>query len=200
VLARDASTSAHAVAVRARTSLPTVLLAGFASALGRYTRQPDVVIGSAVSRRAQDGTAQMLGPFMNTLPLRIRIGDQPTLRTILPGVRSASLAALDHQDAPFRLVVEQATAAHGPAASGIGQVAFVMEDAERGEFTLGGLTATLELPARVTSRRDLTLTAAVANGDIVGTITYDRDLFDIATIERISEDWESAMASAQDCA
>jgi hypothetical protein len=198
--AKDVSTAAHAIAAREQASLPTVLLAAFALAIGKYTGQPDVVIGSAVSRRSQEATEQIIGPFMNAVPMRIRVGTRSSLRALLPHVKAASLAALDHQDAPFQLVLEEAAAEHGAAASGIGQVAFVMADAEEAEdgvFALGDLSLTLEAPDHVTSRRDLTLAITVANGDLAGTLTYDRDLFDVETIIRISKDCEAAITLAR---
>ena len=197
--ARDHSAAVHVIAAHEQASLPTVLLAAFASAIGRYTGQPDVVIGSAVSRRSPEGTEQIIGPFMNTVPLRIRVGHRSSVRELLPHVKAAALAALDYQDAPFQLVVDEAAAEHGAAASGLGQVAFVMaeaDEAEPGGVPLGELSPTLEAPVHLTSRRDLTLAISVANGAIAGTITYDHDLFDAATIARIAGDCEAALATA----
>jgi non-ribosomal peptide synthetase component F len=191
---------AQAIARRHEASLPMVLLAAFALAIGKHTGQPDVVIGSAVSRRTEPGTEQMVGQFMNTLPLRIRSADRPTLRLLVPHVKCVLLEALEHQDAPFHLVVEQAAVEYGSVAEGLGQLTFVMADATSGSVALGGLSATLQEPEHLTSRRDLTLSIAIAEGSIVGTITYDADLFHPSTIERMGKDFHAAIASASsDC-
>jgi len=39
------------------------------------------------------------------------------------------------------------------------------------------------------------LTTVVAEGDITGTMTYDDDLFDAATIERLVGEFQAALAS-----
>jgi non-ribosomal peptide synthetase component F len=175
-----------------------VLLAAFAAALGKYTGQPDVVIGSAVSRRTQSATEQMFGQFMNTLLLRISLADRASLRALVPQVKAVMLAALEHQDAPFVVVLAEATAAYGPAAAGIGQAIFIIGDVEEGSVEMADLSLSLLEHEHVTSRRELTLSIAVTNGEIAGTMTYDRDLFNHDTVERIRRDFEAAVASVRD--
>lgn len=194
----EISDAAHAMAARERASLYMVLLAAFASAIGRYARRPAVVIGSPVSRRNQPGTERILGPFMNTLPLRIDLPDGSSLPNLVRNVKAVLLAALAHQDAPFHHVTAALTAEHGPAAAGIGQVAFVIEDPAPSELVLGGLSLTRVEPVQVTSRRELTLSVAATNGEIAGMMTYDRDLFNVVTIQRIVRDFEAALAPARD--
>ena len=63
--------AARALAVREQASLYSVLLAAFAAALGRYADRRTVVIGAPVTRRTDPATQLILGPFMNTVPLRI---------------------------------------------------------------------------------------------------------------------------------
>ena len=51
-------------------------------------------------------------------------------------------------------------------------------------------------PAR--SRAELTLTFVAVKGDITGTMTYDRDLFEATTIAGMLANFEAAVASAPD--
>ncbi len=56
----------------------TVLLAGFATLLMRYSGQEDFVIGSVITRRPPE-VKSLLGFFINSLALRTEPGGQPNL-------------------------------------------------------------------------------------------------------------------------
>ncbi|MDZ7356795.1 MAG: amino acid adenylation domain-containing protein [candidate division KSB1 bacterium] len=62
-------------------TLNTVVQAAWGLVLGRYHQTDDVVFGATVSGRPPDlsGAEDMIGLFINTLPVRIRISDQETL-------------------------------------------------------------------------------------------------------------------------
>src|SRR5204862_6952816 len=68
-----------------------VPLAGFASLLRRYSGQEDVVIGSPLANRGRQEVEGLIGLFVNTLPLRIRMHGEPTFRALLGHVREMTL-------------------------------------------------------------------------------------------------------------
>jgi amino acid adenylation domain-containing protein len=190
-----AARAARALATRERASLYMVLLAAFASALARYARRPDVVVGSPVSRRSQPGTEQILGPFMNTLPLHI-VANGAGLPALVGQVKERLLGALAHQDAPLQCIVSELGLGGDAGAAGLGEVALVMDEPAPGELRLGDLSLA-RLPAEaVVARRELTLSVAAGEDEIAGTVVYDRDLFDPATIEGITRDFEGKLATA----
>ncbi|MBO1919807.1 hypothetical protein J4710_02640 [Staphylococcus xylosus] len=47
-----------------------ILLSSFMILLHKYSRQEDVVIGSPISGRTHQDTDNLLGMFVNTLPMR----------------------------------------------------------------------------------------------------------------------------------
>ncbi|MCP2163254.1 non-ribosomal peptide synthase/polyketide synthase [Goodfellowiella coeruleoviolacea] len=88
-----------ALARRHGVTLTTVLQLAWAVVLGRLTNQRDVVFGTVVSGRPADlpGVAAMVGPFVNTLPVRVRLSEQDTVAAALVGLRREQTALLDHQ-------------------------------------------------------------------------------------------------------
>jgi amino acid adenylation domain-containing protein len=177
--------AARALAVREQASLYSVLLAAFAAALGRYADCRTVVIGAPVSRRSDPATQLILGPFMNTVPLRIDLDAGQDLPTLVGEVKTKVLEALSNQDAPWHLVLAALAAQHGQKAFGIGEVGFLMDDPVPGEFSAGGFTLTRVPPERIVARRALTVAMSSRTGQITGTVTYDGALFDPRSIERI---------------
>ena len=59
------------------TTLYVTLLAAFIALLHRYTGQEDIVIGTPVAGRTRSDLEGMIGFFVNTVPLRARMGDDP---------------------------------------------------------------------------------------------------------------------------
>jgi len=193
-LPRADTAAARALAVREEASLYTVLLAAFASAVGRYAQQPMVMLAAPVARRNDRQTQLMLGPFINTVPLRINLDAADDLPALVRGVKSTVLGALSNQDAPWQHVLSALTAMHGPHASRIGQLGFLMDDPAPGEFSAGGFNLTRVPQERVVARRELTVAMSTRRGQITGMVTYDEALFEPRTINGIIADFIVALS------
>ncbi|TCO17546.1 amino acid adenylation domain-containing protein, partial [Pedobacter psychrotolerans] len=66
--------------------------------LSRYTDNNDVVFGSVVSGRPGElqGVEEIVGLFINTVPVRIRTGDWMTVRDLLKEVQKNFISGSDH--------------------------------------------------------------------------------------------------------
>ncbi|HTF82917.1 MAG TPA: amino acid adenylation domain-containing protein, partial [Cytophagales bacterium] len=69
----DISTSVETYSLHYKVSSYHLLLAGYYVLLHKYTQQEDIVVGTAVANRTKDEIQQMLGMFVNMLPLRNRV-------------------------------------------------------------------------------------------------------------------------------
>jgi amino acid adenylation domain-containing protein len=87
------------------TTTATLGLALFASLLYRLTRQGDMVIGMGVAGRDRVETEGLIGFFVNVLPLRIQISDDTEFGALVDRVHASKVAAMDHRDYPFDLLV-----------------------------------------------------------------------------------------------
>ena len=59
------------------------LLAGWSALLSRLSGQSDVVIGTPVANRPRRELESLLGFFANTLALRVRLEDDPSVAELL---------------------------------------------------------------------------------------------------------------------
>ncbi len=189
-----------AVATLARREGATpfmILLAAFQTLLYRYTGQEDVLVGSPVAGRNRTELEGLIGFFVNTLVLRGRFASSnpegESFRAVLGRTRAATLAAYAHQDLPFERLVEELgverSLAHGP----LFQVVFALQNAPAGALELPGLTLAPLGVGSDTAKFDLSVSLSEIDGRFAGTAEYAADLFDAATIRRLSGHFETLL-------
>ncbi|MFJ9426302.1 amino acid adenylation domain-containing protein [Streptomyces sp. NPDC101249] len=110
----EETTAALTAAARARgLTVSSVLQGLWAILLGRLTGRTDVVLGATVSGRDADlpGIESMVGLFINTLPVRVRLRPGEPLADLLTRVQGEQSALLDHRH--LGLADIQRAAGHG---------------------------------------------------------------------------------------
>ncbi|KWA17631.1 non-ribosomal peptide synthetase [Burkholderia cepacia] len=90
----------------AQATVFTVLLAALDAWLSRLTGATDVVVAVPVAHRQRPETRALLGLFLNTVALRVRVSPTLPFRALVDAARTAALDAVAHQDVPFERVVD----------------------------------------------------------------------------------------------
>ncbi|HYH82549.1 MAG TPA: condensation domain-containing protein, partial [Longimicrobium sp.] len=174
-----------ALAQRHGATLFMTLLAGWAVVLARLSGQRDVVVGTVAANRGRAEVEGLIGFFVNTLALRVELGDSPTVAELLDRVRMRALKAQQHQDIPFEQVVERVQPVRSLSHAPLFQAMFAWQNAPGGRAELPGLELTLLPPdAGDTAKFDLTLTLAERDGRIAGAVEYATALFEPETVAR----------------
>ena len=112
------------------------LLSAFAALLQRYTGQDDIVVGSPIANRQEPQLEQLIGFFVNSLVMRLRIQPEASFRTLIAEVRRTTLDAYQHQDIPFERLVEVLSPKRSLSHSPVFQVVFALQNASMGETRL----------------------------------------------------------------
>jgi amino acid adenylation domain-containing protein len=163
-----------------------LLLAAWATLLGRYSRQNDLAIGTPVANRVDGQTDHLIGFFVNMLMLRSHLSGHLTVRELLRQIKSTALEAYDHQELPFdRLVEELQPKRHG-SETPLAQAAFVLQNIHVPELSAGGLQLRAETRHTTTAKFHLLLDLFEEDGKMAGTLEYATDLFESATAERLA--------------
>ncbi|WP_441964820.1 amino acid adenylation domain-containing protein, partial [Mycolicibacterium houstonense] len=173
-----------------------VVQAALAALLAQLSASSDVAVGIATAGRSDPGLDELVGFFVNTLVLRLDLAGDPTIADLLDQVRQRGLAALEHQDVPFELLVERLNPARSLTHHPLVQVMvswqnFAAEQAS--SLELGDVQATpLDAETR-TARMDLVFSLAErfseagAPAGIGGVVEFRTDVFDATSIRTLVE-------------
>jgi non-ribosomal peptide synthetase component F len=168
------------------------LLAAFTVLMARYSGQEDVVVGTANGNRPQVETERMLGLFVNTMVVRADLSGDPSFRELLARVRKRALEDYTHGDLPFEKLVEELRPPRDLSRSPIFQVLFVIQNTPLEALARGAVSGVIG--ERGTAAYDLSLYLIETGRGFSGSLEYNTDLFDRATVRRFSEHYEHLLA------
>ncbi|WP_368664947.1 amino acid adenylation domain-containing protein, partial [Mycobacterium sp. E3298] len=166
-----------------------VLQAALAVLLAKVSATSDVAVGFPVAGRQDPALDELVGFFVNTLVLRVDLAQNPTLAEVLAQVRQRSLAAYEHQDVPFEMLVERLNPTRSLTHHPLVQVMLTWQNDSPAELTLGEAHATALPLDTHTARMDLVFSLAerwtedAQPAGIGGAVEFRTDVFDTETIE-----------------
>jgi amino acid adenylation domain-containing protein len=181
-----------ALSRRQGASLFMMVLAAFTGLLRRHTGRGDFPVATITAGRTRAELEPLVGYFTNTLIIRAAAGGDPGFGELLARTRGATLAAYDHQELPFSLLVE-ALRAEGPP---LFEVLFLLQPPS--SEVAASDAAVAEFPVEGTHAQDfaLVLDLVEAGGGLSGTFSYNQALFDSTTALRWRGHLEALLAGA----
>ncbi|HEU4648610.1 MAG TPA: MupA/Atu3671 family FMN-dependent luciferase-like monooxygenase [Gemmatimonadales bacterium] len=170
--ALDTFASAHGL------TLNTLVQGAWAQLIARYTGESDILFGAARACRgwSAERTAEMVGMFMNVVPVRARIAPDDTLRPWLTQLRAQQRPVRNHEHAALASIQRWTGA---PAGTALFESVLVFDYASLNASlrALGGAWQHREF--RLAERTGYPLTLNADGGEqLVVRLTYDRSRFD----------------------
>ncbi|MFI2511456.1 non-ribosomal peptide synthase/polyketide synthase [Streptomyces sp. NPDC018972] len=187
-LPRDTTRRLARVGRDRQATLFTTLVAAAQAYLARLTGGEDITVGTVTSGRDRAEVQHLVGFFVNTLVLRSRVTPDRQFPEFLGEVRETVLDAFAHQEAPFEQVVDEVQPVRDTSRTPLFQVMVVLQNAPAVALDLPGLEATDVDTELRHAAFDLTLEfAETGTGELHGVLTYNTDLFEAATAERMAD-------------
>ncbi|WP_243746213.1 condensation domain-containing protein, partial [Tahibacter aquaticus] len=185
----DAATLAglNALARRHDASLFMLLQAAFALLVARWSGESDIVIGTPIAGRLHPDVEPLIGFFVNTLVLRSDLSANPTFEQLLAQARATALAAYEHQEIPFEMLVDELKPARSLAHAPLFQLMFTLQNNEQSALVLPGLSLAPLASRQVPAKFDLELAASESAQGLKLSWNYAKSLFDAATIARLGD-------------
>jgi amino acid adenylation domain-containing protein len=193
---KDVSRALKELSRQAGTTLFMTLMAAFKVLLLRYTGQEDIVVATPIANRNRSEVEKLIGFFVNTLVLRTQISGNCSFVSLLEQVKKITTEAYSHQDFPFEKLVEDLHPERDLSRPPLSLVMFALQNAQQ-ESTLSfpivpqrkailsGQSSVNLADEILVSEFDLELSIVDTEDAIVGTLIYNRDLFNKSTINRL---------------
>ena len=184
-----------------------VMQAALAVLLAKVSASPEVAVGFPIAGRDDPALDELVGFFVNTLVLRVDLAGDPTVAELLAQVRQRGLAAYEHQDVPFEVLVERLNPTRSLTHHPLVQVMLGWQNlpwqssGPAAGLALGDVQVTPLAADTQTARMDLVFslaehwTEAGEPAGISGTVEFRTDVFDAASIEALIERLEPVLVA-----
>jgi acyl transferase domain-containing protein/acyl carrier protein len=189
-LSKELTQGLNQLSQKENATLYMTLLAAFMTLLYRYSNQEDIVVGSPIANRDRVEFEGLIGPFLNTLPLRADLSGDPSFRELLLRVREVTLSAYDHKDIPLEKLVQELGLERNLSYSPLFQVWFALQNLPKTVVELSDLTLKALEVANGTVQFDLELFVYEETESLSACFNYSTGLFDATTIYQMASDLE----------
>lgn len=105
-LSHELSEKIYELSKRLNVTPYMLLLSAYYILLSRYSGQTDIVVGSPSAGRSKKEFENVIGMFVNSLPLRCQLDLNSSFETFIAQIKNLCLKAYEHQDYPFDLLVK----------------------------------------------------------------------------------------------
>ncbi|GGK79749.1 non-ribosomal peptide synthetase [Mangrovihabitans endophyticus] len=162
------------------------LLSAFGAVLSRHTGQTRLLIASPVANRDRAEFEDMVGCFLNTVPIPLDLTGDPRFADLITRTTDSALQAFAHQRVPFGRLVAELVPHRDLSRSPLVQVLFALQNIRPATFEAPGMISKKVEISEANVQFDLNLKMTDTGAEIIGWLDYDTELFDPTTIDRIA--------------
>lgn len=166
-------------------SLFMLLLAAYNLLLAKYTGQEDIIVGTPVSNRPDENFGDLVGLFVNTLPLRHYPSPEKKFADFLQEIKTNCSQALRYKNYPFERLIGDLSLARDLSRNPLFDFALVLQAEVLPDFNTQGL-AINPLPIDYRQAKfDLTLDAVDTGINLQFELEYASHLFTAQRIQKM---------------
>jgi amino acid adenylation domain-containing protein len=189
---RELTNKIKRLEAEAQVTCNIVLLSIFYILLSKYTGQEDIVVGTPITGRRDVDLQDIVGMFVNTLPLRNKPEGHKTFKDFLEEVKESAFNGYENQDYQFDELVVHLGLQGNPHRNPLINTTFTFQNSGKQKLEIPDVPIKdLKMqPYKYEigkAKFDLTLDAAENNGSITMLLRYLTMLFKRETIEKIKE-------------
>jgi len=167
------------------TTVNIVLMAIYIVLLHRYTGQDDIIVGSPIQGRLNIETENMIGLFVNTLPIRIKLESNQRFVELLENVKQVNANAFQNQEVPFERLVEEIVVDRDISRAPIFQTLFTFQEVSNRQYQIGEMDLEQINLYNETCQVDISYWVKSSPESVTGAIEYNPDLFRRDTIQQL---------------
>jgi amino acid adenylation domain-containing protein len=182
-------------AARGATSPFRIAFAAFFALLHRLTGQADILIATTLIGRRDPRFASLVGFFVNTAGVRLRIEDAMRFDSLAAALDTEIDALVEHEDYPFSLAAQDAATGREPGPNPFAPVAFTKLPTSRLRH-VAGLEISEERVFLDEANQDLSVYMQDDRGAFRFTWVYRSGMFDHPAIERLAGWFQELLGDA----
>ncbi|MEO3738701.1 amino acid adenylation domain-containing protein, partial [Shewanella baltica] len=198
-LSEKLSQQVRILASRHETTVYTTLLSGFYLTLSVISGQRDLIIGTSSDNRHHAQTHSLIGFFVNSLPLRMKLDPSQSISQLLTEVHELTTQAKVHQELPFEQIVNALQVERDPSHHPLFQVMFSMQsfdEAGSNKYSLPFMDVSLSDSQDVynIAKFDLSLDISDGQEQMFANFNYSCSLFEESTIIRFADMYQKVLS------
>jgi amino acid adenylation domain-containing protein len=172
------------LAGKTSSTITMVFLAAYNLFLHKLTGQEDIVVGIPVDSRPPHDFDNVVGMFVNTLPLRNQPKKELSFSDFIENVKQNAIKDYEHQNYPFDLIVNNLNLENDLSRNALIDTLLVYESADDRTFHLKDLSVIPYPNKKELAAYDLILEIIEQNNEASLRFEYSTELFKHETIKR----------------
>lgn len=154
-----------------------LLLSVYYILLKKYSSQSDIVVGTPIAARTIPDLNNIIGMFVNTLPLRVSIDSKKSFKNFLYTVKDLCLDCFNHQTYPFDELVSKLNLQRDSSRNPLFDTMFIYQNSGLEDLNFFGINSAYYTPDTNVSKFDLSLEIIPNNKKLDLSFEYSCDLF-----------------------
>ncbi|WP_428229048.1 amino acid adenylation domain-containing protein [Flavobacterium sp.] len=177
-------------------TLYMTLLSAFGLLMQHYSGQHDICIGSPAANRIPSTVDETIGYFVNMLPVRIQIKENPIYEDYLAEIKKMLLTVFQHQEIPLETIINNVIKDRFTGHNPLFQTVFVLQDtAEQNAVHTPVNGHNPNWIFNEKSKFDLQLEVTPINNELEVVIEYSNSIFKDETIIQMAKDFQVILES-----
>ena len=187
LLSREDAELLRQAALRGGATLFHFAFAAYAVVLQRLSGQSELLVGTPVRGRTRPELEGLIGPFLNTLALRVKIEPSMRFSGLVAQVREMTLDAFSNQELPLETLGKKAP---------VLRTFFSLQDARGRTPALGEVSLSQQHVPPPAAAGDLMLWMMETRRGLFAMLNFRADLFEPATAQAILATLRAVLAAA----
>jgi amino acid adenylation domain-containing protein len=152
--------------------------------LAKLGNQEDVVIGTPTAGRQHADLENVIGMFINTLPVRNYPKNELPFNEFLSVVKAVTLDCFHHQSYPYEQLIDDLKVKRDLSHNPLFDIMFAYQNFAAPDLKIPGMTLTPYPSNHVIAQFDILLSIYEATDELIVRCDYSKALFKKATIEK----------------
>ncbi|HVI45635.1 MAG TPA: amino acid adenylation domain-containing protein [Chitinophaga sp.] len=164
-------------------------LAAYNVLLSKYTGKDNIVVGTPVAGRVHPDLDQLIGMFVNTIPIRCGVDMQQPFTELMEQLSNVFFTALDHQLYPMEELAEHLELVRDMNRNPLFETMFSYHNLNIAPLSSAGINfKALELEMYdVSVKFDLSASITESGDDLLFLVSYSKSLFKESTIAQMAQ-------------